>query len=120
MTPETRLKNAIMLEAGKRGFVCLRLNSGRAWNGKASTHNGKVTVSDARPIALCPEGTSDMLFIMPNGRYCFVESKIKPRKPTQAQLSFISRIHELGGLAGVCYSVDEFVKLVTEEKEIYK
>ena len=115
MTPEDILKNNIMLEAGRLGFVCLRLNSGKAWNGKmVTTSTGHHAIIDPRPIQLCPEGTSDMLFLMPDGKYCFVESKIRPRKPTPQQVNFIERIKSLGGKAGVCYSVEEFTDLINK------
>lgn len=113
MTPEDILKNSIMLEAGKMGFICLRLNSGKAWNGKMlSTTAGRSIICEPRPIQLCPKGTPDMLFIMPDGKYCFVESKVRPRKPTPEQINFIERIRLLGGIAGVCYSVEEFRELI--------
>jgi len=118
MTPEDVLKNSIMLEAGKRGFICLRLNSGKAWNGRMvrivfGEWKGHTAIIDPRPIQLCPEGTSDMLFVMPDGRYCFVESKVHPRKATSQQINFINIVRSLGGIAGVCYSVQEFIDLIS-------
>lgn len=116
MTKETILKNKILIEAGKRGFKCLRLNSGRAWNGKMIRvkylNNIVNAIVNPRPIALCPEGTSDLLFIMPDGKYCFVETKVKPYKPTETQLNFIQQIIQYGGKAGVVYSLQEFIDLI--------
>jgi hypothetical protein len=112
MTPEDIVKNSIMLEAGKRGFICLRLNSGQAWNGQVRQTSEGVIVINARPIALCPKGTSDLLILLKDGSYCFVECKAGKGKPTKEQLDFIDAIHRQGGKAGVCYSVQDFLKLI--------
>jgi hypothetical protein len=112
MTPEDAVKNQIMLKAGELGLICLRLNSGRAWNGKVISTPKGVVVTEARPIALCPEGTSDLLVILKDGRCCFVECKAGKGKPTDAQLRFIQRVRDSGGVAGVCWSVQDFLKLL--------
>ena len=53
MTPEDAVKNQIMLKAGELGLICLRLNSGRALNGKVIStqkRSGSDGSSTHRPV----------------------------------------------------------------------
>lgn len=112
-TPETKLKNEVMLWCGEHGYTVIRLNSGRGYNGEIfnSPEYGKIIISP-RPIKLCTEGTTDLQVIMPN-RIAFVETKVHPRKPTSEQIKFINRMKSLGHIAGVVYSIDELEKLLS-------
>lgn len=110
-TPEHNLMNEIMLYCGKQGYISLRLNSGKAWQGIIKRTNVGIILTALKAIELCPEGTSDLLIIMPN-KIAFVETKIHPRKPTERQLKFIDAIKKLGHIAGVVYSLDEFINLI--------
>lgn len=112
MTPEDVVKNSIMIKAGELGYVTLRLNSGRAWNGNVVTTPNGVVVCKARSINLCPKGTSDLEIIMDSGKVAFVECKAGKGKPTEDQTRFIDKMKSLGHIAGVCWSVDDFLKLI--------
>jgi hypothetical protein len=48
------------------------------------------------------------------GVFFAVETKIKGRKPTQAQENFIKMVNNFGGRAGVVRSLEDFWELVNE------
>ena len=57
------------------------------------------------------EGGSDLLgWTDVNGTAVFtaIEVKRKGKKPTDAQAQFVSAVVAAGGIAAICYSVDEF------------
>jgi Holliday junction resolvase len=99
---ETDLQNLIRLELSKRGFAVFRLNVGVFYT------------KDGRPLKSgLPVGTSDLMAVK-DGRVFFVEVKVRPNKPTAAQVNFINKMRERGAVAGVVYSVDEAVALCLE------
>jgi hypothetical protein len=51
------------------------------------------------------------MLIRPGGKVYFIETKIKPNKPTEEQTAFIEKMRGLGCGAGVAYSVDEALKI---------
>ena len=53
-----------------------------------------------------PPGTSDILGILPNGRFVAIEVKAPKQKPTEAQAAFLEKIKENGGLALVAYDIE--------------
>lgn len=92
---EHDLQNLIRLELSKRGYTVFRINV------------GKFKLPDGRYFnAGAPNGFSD-LFAVKDGRAYFIEVKVKPNKPTAAQLNFIARMRDRGCGAGVAYSVEE-------------
>ena len=95
---ESRLLFEVMRELGKHGAV-YRCNS------------GSVKLPNGKRFNGMPEGFSDVMLIRNDGRACFVETKIKPNKPTEKQLAFIQKMKKLGCLAGVAYSVDEAMQI---------
>ena len=57
-------------------------------------------------------GIPDIIGCLPGGRMFAVELKIKPNKATRLQDHVLGRIKRAGGIAGVCYSVDEVRNLI--------
>ena len=53
------------------------------------------------------KGVSDILGILPDGKFLSLECKIKPRKPTEEQELFMEKVTENGGYALLVYSIDE-------------
>lgn len=100
MTPEHNLGQSIRIWCGERGYL--------AWH----CNVGTFLTTDGRyvPSGL-PRGFSDLLILTPHGA-CFVETKIHPRKPTQAQLDFIQAVRKLGYRAGVAYTLDEAIAII--------
>jgi len=74
------------------------------------TNAGSVRLSGGRMYHGLPKGFCDILFIR-DGKAHFIEAKIKPNKPTSAQLEFIYKMIELGCRAGVAYSVDDALEI---------
>ena len=95
MTPEIRLSNLIRIECGVRNWLCFHINV------------GTVRTADGRYFQTgVPEGYPDLTIITDSGIIFFVETKIKPRKPTAKQLDFISDLHARGFIAEVIYDIN--------------
>lgn len=97
MTPEKRLMNEIRIECGRRGWVVIRMNVG-----KVRMDNGRWFDTGI------PKGFPDMMVLTNDGRAFFVETKIKPRKPTKQQVEKLNLLQSLGFKAEVIYDIDEF------------
>ena len=108
-------KIRVGLSAQTEGIV-LRLNSGSAWGGDKiidTPEYGRVLLNP-RKIALCPEGTPDLLWIGPKGKVAWVEVKDQKGKAREAQERFINLMHRLGHKAGIARSVEDAIKIVEE------
>lgn len=60
-------------------------------------------------------GIPDIL-ICTEGRLIAIELKIHPNKPTPIQKYVLNAINTAGGMAVVCYSLDEVKKLLTKKE----
>jgi hypothetical protein len=65
-----------------------------------------------RIIALCPKGTSDVLFIGPNGTVAFIEIKDDKGRVREEQERFIKLMKAYGHKAGVARSVEDALKII--------
>ena len=75
---------------------------------------GAVKTEDGRYFTTgLPKGFSD-LFAVKNGRAYFLEIKVKPNKPTPEQERFIEDMRAMGCAAGVVYSLEDALKLISE------
>lgn len=112
MNQETILQNKIRIALSEHGIV-LRLNSGRFWQGKRvySQEYKQDVLINLRPVAGCPEGTSDLLFVGAN-KIAFVEIKTEKGAVKKEQERFIEEIKKLGHRAGVVRSEIEARELV--------
>lgn len=73
---------------------------------------GEVVTIDGRLFRTgLPKGFSDVFGVLPGGRAFFVETKVRPGKPTRQQLDFINVMRRQGALAGVAYSVEEALEI---------
>ena len=89
---EQDIQSLIMIEISKLGGIPIRLNSGKAWGGVMS--NGVII--HPRAIKLCPEGTPDILAILPNGRVAWVECKTAKGRQRESQKRFQIMLEKLG------------------------
>ena len=55
-----------------------------------------------------PKGFPDLLILTDKGQALFVETKVKPNKPTPDQVKFIDELRSRGFKASVIYSLEEF------------
>lgn len=72
------------------GALALRINAGMAWVGAGAAR---------RPVRLAPEGTSDILGLLPGGRFVAIEAKRPGGTLRPAQVAFLAEVTARGGLA---------------------
>lgn len=110
---ETTIQNEIRLELSRYGIV-FRLNSGKAYGGNRvwDARRNSYILTDIRPIALCPKGTSDLLFIGEGGQVAFIECKDDKGKPREDQKRFIEMMRKFGYRAGIARSPEEALKII--------
>jgi len=96
MSSETDIQNLIRIALSEKGIISWRNNVGAL-----KDINGRLV-----RYGLCT-GSSDIIGIMPDGRFLAIEVKKPGKKPTAEQTRFIEAILKHGGLAGVVRSVEE-------------
>lgn len=97
---ETDLMNKVRLTLSKSGFAVFRANV------------GKVRMADGRWFDTgLPKGFSD-LFAVGDGKIYFLETKVKPNRPTPDQVRFLETMKKRYGCAGgVVYNVDQAMEV---------
>lgn len=100
MTPEHRLMDEVRAEASRRGAMAFRMNVGTFY----APDGSRVSTG-------LPEGFPDIMLIMPGGKVAFIETKVHPRKPTEAQLRTQEALRRIGCRAGTAYTVEEAMEL---------
>ncbi|HXJ97636.1 MAG TPA: VRR-NUC domain-containing protein [Gelidibacter sp.] len=98
MTPEKILSKQIQAVCGENNIICFDVNVG----------GGQLITGSYFRTGL-PRGFSDLLLFTSNGKTAFIETKIKPRKPTQEQINFINTMKKRGFIAGVVYDINDFI-----------
>lgn len=78
---------------------------------------GRVKTSDGRWFSTgLPQGFPDLFGVRRrDGKAVFIEVKKRGGKVSLEQKHFIETMRSFGAVAGICYSAEEAVKLVTEE-----
>ena len=97
MTPETRLKNSILLTCGERRWIAFHMNVGTY-----QLITGQFISTGI------PKGFPDLMVLTDKGQVVFIETKIHPRKPTKEQIQWLDDLTSRGFLAFVCYNMDDF------------
>ena len=65
-----------------------------------------------------PKGFSDLFGVrISDGRAVFIEVKAPGGKPSKPQIDFIKQMKISGAVAGICYSVEDALKLIREGTE---
>ena len=99
--PEIDLMNACRLRASELHVMLFRTNV------------GKVRTQDGRWFDTgLPKGHADLYGILPGGRCIYVETKVKPRKPTKEQCQFLIAAINQGAVGCVAYSVQDMVDII--------
>ena len=101
MGGETNLVQGVRLKASEMGCVVFRNNTG-----KFEDKSGRWV-----EFGLC-KGSSDLIGMMPDGRFLAIECKIGTAQPRQNQIDFINLVNQRGGVAGTVWSVDDFIVLI--------
>lgn len=112
MTPEQRLTAEVKLFCGQRGAICLHTNVGKVRIFNPDNPREARYFDTGLPV-----GWPDLMIIHPKGIVFYCETKIHPRKPTQAQLDTIKTLRSKNVIAGVAYNLNEF-KTLWEEAEL--
>lgn len=115
---EHEIQDRIRVALSEQEGIVLRLNSGSAWGGKLiDTPEYGPVIINPRKIALCPEGTPDLLYIGPKGMVGWVEVKDAKGKAREAQQRFLALMHRLGHRAGIARSPEDALRIITEKIE---
>jgi len=89
MSKESDLYQPMVEYLTHRGFVAMRINSGKIRVGR-------------RWIRLAPDGTSDII-----GVHLAVEVKKPGEKPSPKQQEFVDRVNMAGGIGIIVESIDD-------------
>lgn len=101
MTPEHRLSNQIRIKCGELNWLCFHINVGKIrLNDGTYFHTG------------VPVGYPDLTIFTDKGTVLFIETKIKPRKPTQEQLDFMANLQSRGFKTYIIYEFSEFLQII--------
>lgn len=100
---EANIQQEIRLALSEIGCLVWRNNTG-AYKDKT----GRLIT-----YGLC-KGSSDLIGIAPDARFLAVEVKKEGGRVRSEQLLFIEAVRRAGGIAGICRSADEAVKLVKD------
>jgi len=60
-------------------------------------------------------GVSDILGVLPNGRFLAVECKRQGNTPTEDQRTFLNAVNRRGGLGLVVYDADDLAEILDRE-----
>jgi hypothetical protein len=99
---EADLQRLCMMEACKHGALVWRNNQGAYLKGKHWVKYG-----------VCNPGGSDLIGITKDGKFLALEIKLPGQQATPAQLNFIKAVVAKGGLAAICYTVDDVKNILT-------
>lgn len=94
MTPEGQIVTDILAYLKAIRIYAWRQNTGAVKANGRMVQYGKI-------------GSSDILGILPDGRFLAIECKYGKAEPTEAQRFFIEVINSQGGIAFVARSVDD-------------
>jgi len=108
MTPEGQVKKACLEYLELHGIYAWPNNTGAARNDKG------------RLICFGKTGSSDIIGILPGGKFLAVECKSGSNTPTEEQKKFLGKIMAMGGCAILAWSVDDVEKGLDEFEELQK
>jgi hypothetical protein len=99
MTAEHLLQQEIKIWCGERNILVFRINVGtfRLYDGRWFTTG-------------LPNGFPDLLLFSNDGKTIFVETKIKPKKPSKEQIEFLELMKNRGFKTILAYSLDDFIQ----------
>ena len=75
-------------------------------------NTGSLKDKTNRPVFFGKPGSSDILGLLPGGRFIAVECKSKTGIVSDKQRDFLAEVERLGGLAIVARSIDDVIKAV--------
>ena len=73
-------------------------------------NNAGIRKPDGSWIPTGTKGVSDILGVLPDGRFMAIEVKRPGNKATQLQQQFLDNVNDKKGLGFIAYSVDDVVR----------
>ncbi len=109
MKKETNIQNTIAIHVSdKYNAMVIRLNSGKAYQGNmAKLDTGEIVLKNLRHVNLCPEGTADLMCLLPNGKTVFIETKAPKGKQRTSQEKWQAAVEKRGYIYIVARSVED-------------
>lgn len=90
----------------------LRLKKCKVWR----QNQGGMYDAKRRFVRFCSQpGISDIVGVLPNGRFIAVEAKVSGKKPQPHQKAFLDSINAIGGFAVCIHSLDEMQSALANE-----
>ena len=116
MKSEKTIQDEIRIALSDNGIV-FRCNAGEFWQGKVvySKEFKQNVLINLRRVQGLPEGFSDLLFVGPDGRVAFVETKTDKGTPTQEQINFLNLMIGRNHRAGIARCVEDAIKIINGE-----
>ena len=111
---ESNILKLIELQASKCGYLTLRLNSGMFYQGKLNNTMAGQILTNLRHINGCPDGTSDLLIIAPNGKVIFCETKTAKGKQRESQKKFQVAVEKLGHTYILARKVEDLCEVLND------
>lgn len=105
-TPETILRNSVM------EYLLIQYPTIQCWVCKNGATYDPIKKIFRKPTKYSRDGLSDILGVFPSGHMLAIETKIKPRKPSQAQVDFLQMISERGGVGILAFTLDDVIDLL--------
>jgi hypothetical protein len=102
LTPEGRVKQSILRYLERRGYF--------AWNNPS----GAVRIARDRWVSFGKKGSSDIIGVLPDGRFLAVEVKAPRGRLSLEQSAFLEKIRGMGGVAVVAHSYKELDEALRE------
>jgi hypothetical protein len=84
----------------------LKLRGAYVWRNNTGALRDKTN----RPVFFGKVGSSDIVGLLPGGRFIAVECKAPGGRPSGRQLQFLNEIERMGGLAVIARSVEDLEK----------
>jgi hypothetical protein len=103
LIPENEVKRACLEYLTLQGIY--------AW----INNTGALPVGDKRFIRFGLKGSSDIIGILPGGRFLAVECKSDAGRLSDAQRNFLEAVKEHGGIAIVAHSPEDIARALREE-----
>jgi len=103
---ETDLVRTCLQYLDLKGIYAWRNNTGAA---KAQYKGRK------RYIRYGLKGSSDILGLLPDGRFLAIECKMKGKYPSKEQRAFLERIKESNGVALLVREIDDLIRALEEQ-----
>jgi len=91
-------------DCGKRGWVCFHFNPGK-----------KHLIDNTWWNSGIPNGWPDLTILIGDGRTIFIETKIKPNKPSKNQIKMLKILRSKGFICEIIYNIDEWKNLLMDK-----